>query len=942
MYNILLIIHLVLFIVSLLYIGIVLLEKASDTSKYLFAASISVFLVIMGYILELMGTDRNFSLVSLKVQLLGLFFLNSFLLFFIAKCCNSYIPTCFRVIFLTIDSIFLLFVMTAEYHKFFFTDLSFVTDGYYSRIVVTEGVVCRISHIYNMLMILGFIAICIVDYFKNKKSKSFETLFLPICYCPTAIAAFIYYGMGVGRIGFNPVPASVVIGMGFLLFMVYRFRLLDTRQVAMDSIAENVNEGYIVLDVGKNLLFANKIAYDIFPGLYNAKEKSAIIEEVFAKNTKYMEVDNKSYQVSVSPFYDRRTLKGYSMWLFDKTEEIESTKRLIELKDKAEEANRAKTVFLATMSHELRTPMNAIMGTTELLLHSSPEPEVEEKVEDISRAGNVLLQIISGILDFSKIESGELELVEFNYDTLTYLRDTLSMFDKRINEKGLDFRLIISPTMPRELRGDATHLRQIITNLLDNACKYTKKGFIAFKADWEEMEDDTVRLNFTVADSGIGIKEKSIPYLFDSFKREDIRQNIDIEGTGLGLAIAKRLTEGMGGEIGVESTYGEGSSFSFYVYQKVVNPVPIGEFTLERGDSGSNMEKEEWITAPGARVLCVDDNETNRKVIRDLLSLLKIEADTASSGAQCLSMLSEDDGYHMIFMDYMMPYMDGIETAERVRLISENAAKIPIIALTANAVAGAQEMFLQNGFVGYLSKPVDMKSIQKILVEFLPPGLIRKEEHAMKESGSEKEIIFPEVDTKSALERYGNDLSRYLQVLSYIYEDGEKQISRIRTAMDEGNINDYACEVHAVKGVMKGIGAVTLSEMAGEAEKNARAEEPFIDRAKTEELIAKYEVLLANIGFALTDHGLIHSKITGDLDEGELKEALSEEEWDENLAKALEAIGLLDEKAAETILKEILSHSMEEDRREALKKALVCIKEFEYEEAQKIINGVIK
>ena len=940
MYATLMAIHLFLFAVSLVYIGIVLFEKASDTSKYLFVAVFSVSMVIIGYLLELMGTDQQFSLVSVKVQLLGLFYLNTFLCFFLAKCCNVYIPTSVRFIMLVVDTVFLFFAVTAEYHTFFFESIDFVTDGYYSRIVVTDGVVNRISQGYNMLLIAMNIFLCVNDFFRNKQRKSVETLCLIFMYSFSAVAGVLYYTIGVKRMGFNPVPASIVLGMGYMLFMVYRFRILDTRQVAKESIIETINEVYVVVDVGRNLLFANKKAYDVLPGLYNSKDRAGLIEKFYQHNRQYVEVGEKQYQVSVSPFYDRNTLKGYSLWLFDKTEELANTRHLIELKDKAEEANRAKTVFLANMSHEIRTPMNAIMGTTELILHSNPEPEIEEKVEDINRAGNVLLQIISGILDFSKIESGELESVEFNYDTVTYIRDTIGMVEKKITGKGLEFRIIISPTLPKGMRGDATHLRQIITNLLDNAGKYTQKGFVELNIDWEEAEDNTAKLMVSVSDSGCGIKEKAIPYLFDSFKRADLRRNIGIEGTGLGLAIARRLTEGMGGEISVQSVYGEGSTFSFYVYQTITDPAPIGDFSLTRDESRHIPAREEGIIAPGAKILCVDDNETNRKVIRDLLSLFEIQADTAESGEECLAILQNNRDYHLIFMDQMMPGMDGIETA-KIILSTPEIRTIPIIALTANAVAGAEEMFIQNGFRGYLSKPVDIGSIKAVLLKFLPGDLIRKDEPSDAGMSNEeylsrnRRIVLPEVDVDAALARYGYDTRKYLQVLYYVYEDGEKQIARMKIAAEGERYNEFACEVHAIKGVMQGIGANALSEMAKEAEKEAKAANPSVNKEEFEVLVSKYEMLLANIGFVLKDYNMLDDE---NADVAEKGEDLSKEEFKVRLGEIKTALDLLDAARAEELLRDLLSHPMEEEKSRVLQEALSYTKDFEYEKAIQMIS----
>ncbi len=930
-------VHLLLIFASMIFIGIILSEKGTDTSKYLFAAMVSNLLVILGYTEEMLGTGEAFSIISVKIQLLGLVFLITFLVFFIGRCCNVSIPKTVRFIMLSADMIIVFFALSAEYHHLYFSNIVYHEGGtLYPHIDVTPGIVCCISLLYTIAQIV-FIVICTIKDFKRKKASSTPIFLLDLCFLPAVVSYVLFCFLTPERMGFNPVPGSIVVGMSFLIYMVYRFRLLDPTQVAKESIVESINEIYFVVDVSKELLFASSRAFEILPELKDRRKRSEVVAEVFRNNTRTMEINNRLYQVSVSPFYDKNTLKGYSLWLFDKTEEVENTKRLIELKNQAEEASQAKSLFLANMSHEIRTPINAIMGTTEMILRSNAKPEVLSMAGDIKSAGEMLSSIISGILDFSKIESGQLESVEVNYDTSSCIREVLRQMSPRIIQKGLEFKTDFSENMPKGLRGDATHIRQILINLLDNACKYTEKGYVKLTIDWKEDEesDEFCTIIFIVEDTGCGIMEKAIPSLFDSFQRFELRKHIDIQGTGLGLAICKRLTESMGGEIKVESVYGEGSKFSFFVKQKIWDHAPMGEVSVQNAPVQSNNLQEDFV-APKARILCVDDNLTNRKVIKELLSIYRINADIASGGKESIEMLQKDRSYHMIFMDYMMPEMDGIETVKNIKKQFGKEFDIPVIALTADAVVGAKDLFLQNGFSDYIAKPIELSVLEAILLKYLPMDIVQFTGGRNSTGKTKKTIILPGVDVNAGLLRYGYDTERYLQALKYLYEDGGKQIERMKQMLSEQNYEGFGMEAHAVKGLMLGIGANSLSELAGE-EEFAVKEERFLEaKEKSERLFKEYELLLVNIRYVLKENGIdLNREIVSD------GKQYSEEEVMSRLNDVLDAIDLLDEKTAEEELEELLKSELSAEMRRMLYKAREDVIDFEYEKAKKRIEALL-
>ena len=396
-------------------------------------------------------------------------------------------------------------------------------------------------------------------------------------------------------------------------------------------------------------------------------------------------------------------------------------------------ANKAKSDFLARMSHEIRTPVNTILGMDEMILRETKESTVLEYAGDIRSAGRSLLSIINDILDLSKIESGKMEIIPVEYNPARMLRDLANMASIKAKEKELTLDISVSEEIPSVLFGDDGRLRQILTNLLTNAIKYTEHGYVHFsvspKIQSPEGADDTVILHFEVEDTGMGIRPEDMDTLFGEFERVDSLRNRNIEGTGLGIPITMKMLELMNSELKVKSVYGKGSVFSFDLVQKVVNREPIGDFRKSAGEAVSEGKADApAFRAPSAKVLLVDDNRVNRKVFCALLKRTMIRVVEAENGQTAISRAASEH-FDMIFMDHMMPGMDGVEAMKRIRGISDGPCKdTPIIVLTANAIAGSKEEYLTQGFDGYLSKPIEYKKLEKTIRTFLPAEKIQKPE----------------------------------------------------------------------------------------------------------------------------------------------------------------------------------------------------------------------
>ena len=428
---------------------------------------------------------------------------------------------------------------------------------------------------------------------------------------------------------------------------------------------------------------------------------------------------------------------SHVLWMLENiTKEKQVRDSLIDRSERAIAASEAKSAFLSHMSHEIRTPINAVLGMNEMILRESDDSDIISYSNNIKSAGNSLLVIINDILDFSKIESGKMEIIPGDYGLTSLLNDLVNLIKVRIDAKGLKLILDISPDIPVNLFGDEVRIKQIVTNILANAAKYTEKGSVTLKVYCNRISDDpdNILITFSVKDTGIGIKKENLDQLFSEFERFDLKRNRNIEGTGLGMAITKNLLELMGSNLTVESEYGVGSEFSFTIKQGVRNWEPIGDYKAALKTISNKKEKYvPRFIASNAHILVVDDTMVNLIVFKGLLNKTCIQIDTADSGRRGIELASTIK-YDMIFLDHMMPEMDGIDTLKELRSIPDCINKdTPVIILTANAITGAKEFYLKEGFNDYLTKPINSELLEEMIFHYLPGDKIDKQNDAVKE-----------------------------------------------------------------------------------------------------------------------------------------------------------------------------------------------------------------
>lgn len=689
----------------------------------------------LGYLLEVTAPTMEAALVAVKMQYLGSLVMPVCYCYFIFLYCFVEAPLKLLKSLAVVDAGLLALVLTCEHHHVFYRQVEWHTtpEGHsYLYLVYGPGYV-----VFMIFAILFPYLMSLYTLVRARARKGEDAvdrkygLILLLSILP--IFALYAYVMKLTRAyDFTPMVTGVVLSS--VVILVWSRKVYDFGSLASGALLNSMSDGVIALDEKKRIVNYNPAAADIFAEL-NSRAIGRNVSEIpnFPKVEAGEEVQNefyqgdRFYQSHVEHISDRfGVLKGYVVVVLDMTEMRNRIEEIKQVRIQAEQANKAKSEFLANMSHEIRTPMNAIVGLSDIIMEESKGRKVYSYACDIKSASKNLLSLINDILDLSKVEAGKMELVESDYHIKTVVDEVINMMEGAASKKGILLKCEYDMSIPCRYRGDAVRIRQILINLLNNGLKFTKEGHVKLSVSGVPGEKPgTERIHMEVEDTGCGIQKEDLVKIFENFSQVDAKQNRSVEGTGLGLSISRRLVELMGGNIRVESVYGEGTTFILEIIQEIVDTRSLSEIPEEI------VRKEEEIrlfVTDDYRVLVVDDNLVNRKVARGFLRPYGFAIDEAGGGREAIDKVLQTR-YDIIFMDHMMPEMDGIEAVQVIRKdCGENGMFPVIIALTANAMEGVRETFLQQGFQDFITKPLDKKTLNEALLRWIPEG--RRKESA--------------------------------------------------------------------------------------------------------------------------------------------------------------------------------------------------------------------
>lgn len=852
---------------------------------------------------------------------------------------NIKIPQWVIHLLLVLNMGFYVMIATVDYHHLYYKDYWLAPskanlNGY--TLEISPAPMYYVYMAFLLAEIMTTIGIIISSYCSQRSMPNKGKIhFLMIA---AMLSPMLLLSLRILKIlkGDDPTPLGILLSCIFMSIAVVKYGLFDPVKNAKNYIIDNLKEAVIVTDADHRFLFLNSMADKIITSI-NKEQGYSTDDKIYAfiqGSQDFFDWKDRHYQVEETVLKDNELIQGYMMTIVDVTKIIEQNHLMKRLVLQTEDANRAKTNFVSNMSHEIRTPMNSIVGITEILLRSRHSPKEQEYLLNIQSSGRVLLTIINDVLDCSKMEAGKMQLFDEPYDTCSLFHDLRISMENRIGHSGLELIYDIDQDIPCKLKGDMGRIRQVIINLVNNAIKYTEKGSVRFSVHVRQKNTDKVMLYYEVADTGIGIRKEDQKILFDAFQRVEMDRNRYVEGTGLGLTISQNLVNMMGGVIEVESEYGKGSRFFFTIEQTIIDPTPVSAVNYNgQKDNVTEKEAEYLFIAPEAHILLVDDNELNLVVAKELLKPLRMQIDTAENGLQAVKMVRGSQ-YDLVLMDHMMPVMDGIEAAKAIRALPEDKyQKLPIIALTANAMVDARKEFLNAGMNGFVAKPIDFARICNQLKLWLPKDLVRdvpKEEakKLLADDLSDREIQPEDPQMGFSFEegvKHCGSKAALMKTIRIFYRTIDSKADKIEQCLKEGLISDYVVEVHALKSSALLIGAVPLSEAAKELEGYGKQGKTELLEEKTPDLLAMYRDFKDIL------------KPYADKEEAARQEA-SNGEWCQALQQIHQCIEQFDLDGVDRIMEKLEEYQIPECIRESMDQLRVYVADVSLEEIMELTD----
>ena len=894
----------------------------------------------MGYLLELTAPTVEAAVTAVMIENVGSAFAP------LCYCWFTYIycyvaPPKKLLRFLAAVSFFVLPTVFFNWHGLFYQEIRWLEapDGFH-YVSITYGplyilfLVSRIIAPYILCMFTLFRAIRMRA--DQQVNRQYWTI-LGITTLPAIV--LLAYVFKIIKI-FDLTPVTMAISMSLVVIVLWSRRNYDFRHLAAEKVLESLGDGVIALDDHDRLVSYNRAAADIFTNLSackqgeNIRELEDFREEMLNEDIpQSFSIKGQHYESHSKHIIDENGKKqGCVILILDMTDIKAYINEIKRVRRQAEKASIAKSEFLANMSHEIRTPMNAIIGLNDIIMEECEDTEIYAHAKDVQSAAKNLLTIINDILDLSKVEAGKMELLNTDYYIKVMADEILGLMDMAASQQGLILKYECDATIPCRYNGDEGRIKQILLNIISNAIKFTKKGYVRVYITGrpgKNAEEEV--LTFRVEDTGCGIKEEDLGKIFEDFRQVDSKRNRSVEGTGLGLAIVKHLVELMGGIIDVESTYGKGTVFTITIPQKIADPRPVSEMP-EIGEP--ERKATDIFTAPGLKVLIVDDNVINRKVARGFLKNYEFDMTEAESGPEAIDLV-RDVRYDIIFMDHMMPNMDGIEAVEIIRRdCGENGTAPVIIALTANAMEGMREQFLERGFQDFIAKPLDRRELNQLLLRWVPEKYRQeKEDEETPKPLDPAAFRIDGVDMEAAMQYYSGDEAGFVDLLELYCMDGRRK-TKLLQELVEKDILRYQIEVHGLKSASANIGAMEVSAMARKQEEAAaRGDKPFISE-KFPMLLAEYETLLTNIEQFLKQR-------RQEEDEKEKLPGLPAEEIRRRTAAALEDLEhFRSEECAEGV-DEMLRHELPDNVKARLTQIREQLKLYEDDYAEELLRELL-
>lgn len=894
----------------------------------------------VGYLLELTASTVEAAMTAVTVENVGSTFVPLCYCWFIYTYCYITPPKMFLRVLGVVNFCALPSVLF-NWSGLFYREVQWVsdTDGFY-HISITYGPL-YVFFLFSRIIIPYTLCIyTLVSAIRERSDRQINRQYWTILGISTLPVIVLIVYVCKLSIVFDFTPMTLAISMSMVVIVVWSRRNYDFRHLAAEKVLESLGDGVIALDDHDRLVSYNRVAANIFTRLpaHKLGENIRVVEDFREEMLNQdipqsFSINGQHYESHTKHIIDENgRIQGCVILILDMTDIKAYINEIKRVRLQAEKASIAKSEFLANMSHEIRTPMNAIIGLNDIIMEECEDTEIYGHAKDVQSAAKSLLAIINDILDLSKVEAGKMELVYVDYYIKVMADEIIGMMDMAASQRGLILKYECDETIPCCYSGDDGRIKQILINILSNAIKFTNKGYVrVYITGKPGRNEDEELLIFHVEDTGCGIRQEDIGKIFEDFRQVDSKRNRSAEGTGLGLAIVKHLVELMEGTIEVESTYGKGTMITITIPQKIKDRHPVSKMPeLPK----TEQKITDIFTAPGIKVLIVDDNVINRKVARGFLKNYAFDLTEAESGPEAIELV-RTVRFDIIFMDHMMPGMDGIEAAEVIRRdCGENGTAPVMVALTANAMEGMREQFLECGFQDFIAKPLDRKELNQLLLRWVPEKY-RQAENREEESEPLDPSAFQinGVDMDAAMQYYSGDEEGFVDLLEIYCMDGKRKIKLLHELV-ETDILRYQIEVHGLKSASANIGAMDVSAMA-RAQENAAAQgdREFIS-GNFPMLLAEYETLLANIEAFLErrrQENSVKEKLSG----------LSIQELREQTASALEELKHFRSQECAERVDMMLLHELSEGVQERLLQIREQLRLYEDDMAEDLLSQLL-